>query len=500
MGLKFKGCDEALVGGADIKCHSGEEAVRIVKHFEKDEGISSDKENDDEEEVPSPVDLAEEYLLERELVTKEGSLVLRHYQNEFLRYNGKCYEKVSEHDFNSDVVRYLQSVHEVRYMTGERLKRDVIVIIKAITNLDSSFQVPSWISSSTESKSNFISMNNGLLNLSDLFKGSSKPLMEHTPAFFTTSILPYDFKPDATCPVWLTFLAQVLPDPSIRQFLQEWMGYNLTHDTSQEKFVLALGEGENGKTVVATVMREVIGLANVSAVGLEAFSPSNRFALAQTFGKLANIVEELNEIGRVEEGELKKFVTGGLMSAERKYKDPFTFIPTARITFATNVFPPFIDRSKGIWRRLIPIPFEVQVPEEKQNKNLIKPLFWRESGELSGIFNWALCGLARLRERGYFEEPQRCKDLKADYKLICNPAKDFLINHFVEAVGKKVLSRNLYEEYRSWAESQGVRPLRESSFCQEVKRTFPTASRTPNAVRQPGGIRSHEWIGIQSKL
>ena len=91
--------------------------------------------------------------------------------------------------------------------------------------------------------------------------------------------------------------------------MQEWVGYTLTPDTSQQKFLVAEGEGANGKTVFLETHTQLLGPENVSHVPLEMFGM--RFQLTSTLGKLANICSEVGEIDRVAEGTLKQFTSRG---------------------------------------------------------------------------------------------------------------------------------------------------------------------------------------------
>lgn len=328
-------------------------------------------------------------------------------------------------------------------------------------------------------------------------------LVPHSPDMFVLGSLPYAFDSTATCPQWSEFLNQAQPDKLVRGLIQEWFGYNLVFDNAQEKFALFEGEGANGKTVCCLVLRLLLGEGNVSAVGLEAFNPTRAFPLAATMGKLANVVEELNEIDKAAEGLLKQFVSGGLITIERKNKDAFNFNPTARLTFATNVLPRFTDRSSGVWRRMLLVPFRNHILEEsKQDKRLVDPTFWKNSGELPGIFNWALEGLKRLKERGRFEEPQVYKDAKGVYKLEMNPARQFFLDYCTFTPGSQISSRTLYQNYREYAELNGQRPFAEPGFAKEVKRVFPGVVLSANPQRHDDGHRARSWsnVSINGKL
>jgi len=338
-----------------------------------------------------------------------------------------------------------------------------------------------------------ISLKNGILDVSAFLTGASGCIKNHSPNFFNFNSLPYLYNPNARCPKWENFLSDVLPDEDVRLLLREWIGYNLIPDTGQQKFMIFRGEGANGKTVVCVVLRELLGTANVSAVTLEAFDPKRTFPLAATVGKLANIVEELNAGSKTEEGELKKFVSGALMTIERKHKDPFEFIPTARLTYATNVLPKFSDRSNGIWRRLLLIPFDVQIPEKSQDKGLVDPTYWQ--GELSGIFNWAVLGLKSLKQRRYFIEPAKCKDIKKEYQQNSNPARVFLEDCCELDSKSEISSTELYQTYAAHVSGLGHKPLGAQNFAQEVKKTFNVE--LSKNVRRLSAHRSRVWHGLR---
>jgi putative DNA primase/helicase len=223
---------------------------------------------------------------------------------------------------------------------------------------------------------------------------------------------------------------QSQPDKVSRRFLQEWMGYQLIHSVKQQKFVIMYGHGADGKSVWCLVCRLVVGPDNVTAVGLEAFDPKRTFPLAVMDGKLANIVEEIGELDKAAEGLIKQIVGGSPVLIERKHRGPITTVLSARLTFATNTWPRFSDRSDGIWRRVSVIKFENQILDEsKQNKNLIDADWWINSGDLPGILNWAIAGLKRLEARGHFTESEKSKDAKGEFRVDANPARQYLLDH-----------------------------------------------------------------------
>jgi len=206
--------------------------------------------------------------------------------------------------------------------------------------------------------------------------------------------------------VFLAYLQRVQPDKEIQSLLQEWAGYNLVFDTSFETFMFFIGDGANGKSVFLVILKALLGRLNISSVGLEAFKPENRFSLAATLGKLANIDADLSEVDKLAEGGLKKYVSGERIPLEKKFQDPIDFDPTARLTFSMNILPRFVDRSNGIWRRLLVVPWDQTIPIEERKREFLNEKYWQESGELPGIYMWALEGLKRLRTQKAFTIPR----------------------------------------------------------------------------------------------
>src|SRR5262249_55386409 len=161
----------------------------------------------------------------------------------------------------------------------------------------------------------------------------------------------------ATCEEWLRVLHENLEsDKDAINLLQEWCGYCLYKDNPAQRALFLTGEGANGKSVISAALQAMLGAENVSALSLELFG--ERFQLMQTLGKLVNIASEVGELRSVAEGQLKAFISNDTMSFEPKGKDHLCCRPTAKLMVMCNKLPEIADRSGGIWRRLMILPFE----------------------------------------------------------------------------------------------------------------------------------------------
>jgi len=181
----------------------------------------------------------------------------------------------------------------------------------------------------------------------------------------------------------------------------------------------------------------------------------------------------VGELDSVAEAQLKAFVAGDSMQFERKFKDPIEAVPTARLILATNNRPRFVDKSDGIWRRLILVPFNRIVPPDKIIVDLDKQII---KEELAGVFMWAFEGLYRLLQNGYFTKSDLVEKELAEYKLEGNPAKSFLLDNYEEGAGE-ISANEIYQEYRTWCEDFGFSPMNSANFGKEIKRVFSNAQR-----------------------
>lgn len=438
-------------------------------------------------------DLAEQFL-------KARAIRPVYWRGDVYRYNGTYYAATSGKDLKADVNAFLQKSW-AREEAGTQTAAEIVANIEASGLVPADVEPPALLlpSGAVPLAGPHIALADGILDVEAYLAGKTDALKPHSFEYFFLNSLPYGFSDAAEkkCKIWRRVLAENLPDPGHQNLLQEWFGLCCVQDTSFENFMLIPGEGGTGKTLTCTVLRAMLGSAAISSVPLEAFNSSRTFPLAETVGKLANIAEEIGDIDKAAEGLLKQYVSGSLIQVERKHRDPFWLRPTARLTFATNVLPRFADRSNGVWRRMLILPFDQVVPAEKRDRRLIGVKFWEASGELPGILAWALEGLRRLRKRGRFEEPVECQKIREDYKRDSNPAATFLLDHCDSDLPATTSSRKLYLAYSTRVKEMGHHPLSEPIFAREVKRLFPLCEKKENATWQADGTRTRLWLGLK---
>lgn len=454
--------------------------------------------------------------LERYATRKNGR-TLRFWRDEWYVWKGRSYSRITERELKAKLSQSVKEEFnrlnieqqqnsdaedqdkEAKKVT-QSLVSNVIQATSGMVVIGSSVELMTWLP--TRERRNYVSMANGILDLDALIDDREDYLLPQSPEWFSTASLPFRFDPAAKCDQWLGFLRHNLEEDQERiSVLQEWAGYLLLPDTGQQRFLLMEGEGSNGKSVFMAAITAMMGRENVSNVSLENFG--DRFSRTDTLGKLANIAGDCEELDKVAEGYIKSFTSGDRMYFDRKGISGINCIPTARLMISCNERPRFKDRSQGIWRRMLLIPWRKSIEKAMRIKNMDKPAWWEASGELPGILNWAIVGLQRLQEKGDFTASVVSSEAVSDYQKEMNSARAFL----TELVAKVEDGGDpyhpdflrvdfLYSTYMRWARAGNQHPFSKPTFAKEMFRVFKGIKRSQfrEAGTKEDDTRHRHWV------
>lgn len=382
---------------------------------------------------------------------------LVYYQHEYHIWNGTTWKKCAV--FEREIVRRLQRLGGPTSLTTNFV-RSVDLNIQGLTFLDHSearlpFRVeyePSRELTSCE----MLRFENGLLDISSLQSVTPELRVEpHTAEVFGAPNLDYVYDATAACPTWLRTLEEIFPPTGAADqrmaVLQEFFGYCLLMSNHRfEAFLILIGDGANGKSVILEVLRAMLGSANVSNVPLDALE--GRFNKVEMIGKLANIATDMQRMPKVQEGTLKQMVSGEPLQVEQKHKPAYTAYPTAKLVFATNHLPPFADTSDGLWRRMIVIPFFVQFVADRIDRYRARDII---SEELPGVLNWALEGASRLLQQDQFTSCGACDAAKHEHRHDSDPFRQFLDECCELGPDYSVVVDEFYKAYSGFCRESG---------------------------------------------
>jgi len=329
-----------------------------------------------------------------------------------------------------------------------------------------------WICrTNLESKDIFDKTTEGKINLANgVYDYQKGELLAHSPKFGFMYCLPYDFDLDANCPRFYQFLDEITcGDHDMQEVLMELVGYAISGgECKAQKAGILYGEGSNGKSTLLEVLKALAGDGNYSSLSLTALNNDQKRALVE--GKLFNLGEETSPRALGESEVFKTMVTGGEIDIKRLYGQPYSIKNRAKLIMACNELPKSSDRTHGLYRRMLTIPFNA-VFEGKTDDPDIKEKLLKE---LPGIFNLAIQGLNRLREQKWkFSQCDAIDRQIEDYKIENDNVLEWLKENCEYDKSESELKDKLYSNYRHFCEERGTYPQKHQNLMKRLAKAVP---------------------------
>lgn len=317
-----------------------------------------------------------------------------------------------------------------------------------------------------------LNVKNGTLNLqsTELAKHSAKDLID--------KIAPVTYSKGAKCPLWLNFLKQTFQNnEELIKFIQRAVGYSITGDTSEQVMFLLVGDGKNGKSVFINTIAKLLGnyAKNMSSQSIMIKRDTASHDLARLEDARLVISSESNEGERIDESLVKSLTGQDTIVARYMFGSEFEFVPKFKLWMATNHRPIIRGTDKGIWRRLVIVPFKYTVPDSQVDKHLEQKL----EKELPGILNWALAGTQAWLQEG-LQLPQVVIDEGKSYQKQMNIIDQFISDCIYDKTGEtdkdgqpyKIKTSYTYQLYRKWAKLNGAYMMSNIRFGAEMRKKY----------------------------
>ena len=308
----------------------------------------------------------------------------------------------------------------------------------------------------------------------------------HDRAFLLTKCMPVAHDPEATCPLFHAFLERVQPNREIRGFLQRWFGLSMTGLVGEQKFAFLYGRGANGKSVLVDLMARMMGDYAATAK-IETLTGKNRRGGGDATPDLIPLMgarfvrsSEPEEGERLQEAMIKEMTGGEPMLVRALHSDFLEVHPIFKLTISGNHKPDIRGTDDGIWRRVLLVPFDVQIPEGERDEGLIDKLW----AERAGVLNWMIGGLLEYLEFG-LREPAAVLDATREYRSESDPYGTFLAEH-CEVTGSEgdfVASRVLIDAFNFARDEAGEARFGQRTVSLKMKALangwrHPTTGRT----------------------
>lgn len=316
----------------------------------------------------------------------------------------------------------------------------------------------------------------------------------HTPETFNLTCLPYAYDPSATAPQWDEFLRQSLPAEDDRALLQEVFGYLVSGETDQQKIFLLAGPPRAGKGTVLRVLQQLIGSDAHTATQLSTLG--THFGRASLIGKSVAFMSDVrfNTSGAAEAVTPLLNISGeDSVPVPRKNRDDWVGTLPTRIVMASNDMPVLPDSSGALYSRLVAVQF-TQSFTGREDYGLTGRLLT----ERPGIFNWALAGYARLKERGRFIGSAGGRELAEAARRDASPVSAFLDDVCEAEEGAFISSHDLFMHWEAYRQDQNYtrKDLSKPGLSRAVLGSVPGTS---SQVRKVNGKAVRGIAGLRLK-
>ncbi|MEM1149316.1 MAG: phage/plasmid primase, P4 family [Pseudomonadota bacterium] len=295
-------------------------------------------------------------------------------------------------------------------------------------------------------------------------------LVEHDREDRITKLAPVLVDFEARCLEFDRFLERVQPDIEMREFLQRWIGASFLGKPIQ-RLVFLHGGGANGKSVLVDLMARIAG-SYAATARIESLTGNTRRGggeptpdLVPLMGARMVRTSEPDEGQRLQEGLIKELTGGEPMLVRALYGESVEVTPYFKLTISGNHKPEIRGGDDGIWRRVLLVPFDIQIPEPERDSDLGEKL----RAERSGIMNWVIDGIFAYLERG-LDPPGRVLDETRAYREESDPIGTFLAAscEFTGDAKDQITSKDMAAAMNFWVRERGETAWKDTTISRRL--------------------------------
>ncbi|WP_068305321.1 phage/plasmid primase, P4 family [Pararhodobacter sp. CCB-MM2] len=312
------------------------------------------------------------------------------------------------------------------------------------------------------------------VQVEDGFRRSEVIEMPHDRAALMTKLMAVTYDTVAECPDFDRFFERIQPDETMRRFLLRWFALSMT-GLIEQKLAFFYGGGANGKSVLVDIFARIAG-AYAATAKIESLTGANRRGGGEATPDLVPLIgarlvraNEPDEGVRWQEGLIKELTGGDPILVRALQKDFVEVRPFFTLTINGNHKPEIRGTDDGIWRRLLLVPFDVQIPEgERLPKAELDAMLWAER---DGIFSRHIVpALLEYLEIG-LAEPQSVLDATAEFRADSDMFGAFLTDVCLVTGDPEhsIKSLELMRAFQFWQMRGGLTPFKDTTITRQLK-------------------------------
>lgn len=319
---------------------------------------------------------------------------------------------------------------------------------------------------SSVADANLIAFKNGVLNIAD------ESFTEFSPEYVITNKIPHNYNPDAKNELLDGVMRKLsCGDESVHRLLYQSIGYCFYRRNELRKSFFLLGEKRNGKSTFLDMVGTLLGEDNTA--NLDLCEIGDRFRTAELTGKLANIGDDINDEWVSNTATFKKVVSGDVVTAERKGKDPFKLRSFAKFFFSANSLPR-LGRGKdssAVLDRLVIIPFDAKFTKDDDGYDPFIKYKLRSEDVMEALIAQSVAALRDVLINQEFVTCDKVARNLEEFEKSNNPISEFFDElDDVDFLHEPI--KSVYQTYNVFCLSNNLQPISALEFQKQMKKQF----------------------------
>jgi P4 family phage/plasmid primase-like protien len=397
--------------------------------------------------------------------------------NQFIQYLERKYCPIVWHD-----MFYIFVDNQYYYDRFSKIKKDITRILKdngysdhskiksiiddIIYRVKSEWQKYGEKTIFNNSK-NLIPVKNGVICIDN---GEFK-LLPVSPVWGYTYSLPVFFDDTANSTVISKFIQDICAENGIRNeekenILIQIPAQALMQESSLPAYLLS-GSGANGKSTYLNLLKDFVGTENCAAISLQSIS-SDKFKVAELYGKLFNIYADLPKTIVNDTGIFKMITGDDNICAEKKFCQPFYFTNKSVLVFSSNELPTVMENTYAFWRRWNLVEFTNRF---EMDVNFLAALATDENK--SAFLNLILEKIINIKQNGLILT-NKSEEIMEMWKMKSSSVYAFIKDCISEAPQNQTISRReLLNRYLNYCTENGLSEEKTSILYGDIGILFP---------------------------
>lgn len=247
------------------------------------------------------------------------------------------------------------------------------------------------------------------------------------------------------------------------QLINEAVNGNYTRG----KFFILQGEGLNSKGTFQQMLINLMGEKNVSTLKMKEIG--ERFKTYSMIHAVANIGDDVSAEYIPDNSDLMSITTGDSITVEQKGKDSFTAQLSCALIFSMNRVPKMGNKTYGLYRRMVIIPFMADFKGEKEDRSIKDEKIYDKE-----VLEYVLYKALQL-DFQKFIEPQSVKTRLEEYKIHNDTTLEFYKECWEgEVISKfsKVPTSHVFDLYKAFCMENGYKHKSQRTFIIEFQKVL----------------------------